>query len=66
MGPAFSAVNHKIRADRPKQNWVGSQVFATVSHTWILTQSFKSIEQLLNPAVGGVDIVSRDVLPDFI
>jgi hypothetical protein len=49
-----------------ESNRVGCQVFAPVSHAGSLSERFKRTEQFFAPAVGGVDIVRGDVLPDIV
>jgi hypothetical protein len=65
-GTRFGAINHEVSADGPEQNREGGQVFSPVSHAGGLAEGLKRIEQFFDPAIGGVDIVRRDELPDIV
>ena len=62
---AFSKINHEVSSHRPKQNGVGSKIFAPVAHARGLPECFERIEQFVDPVICRRDIVRSDVLPDI-
>src|SRR5271169_6254557 len=65
-GAAVGPVDDEVSTDRPEQHRMRGEVFALVTHAWGFPESFKSIEELAYPAVGGVDVIPGDVFPDII
>ena len=63
---SFGEVNHEVRTYRPEQNRVQGQVFAPVTDARSTTERFKCVEQISDPAVGSVDTIRSDVLPDIV
>ena len=53
----------RFRVTEKKQNvWI----FWLVPKVGVPSKGLKGVEKLLNPTIRGVDVVRRDVVPDFV
>src|SRR5208282_5396355 len=64
--PARGPVDDQVVAKRPKKNRQPSEIFPFVTHTGVLCESLKGVEELRRHAVCGIEAIRRDVAPEII
>jgi hypothetical protein len=61
----LDAIDNQVRAYRPEEDWIFSEVFSFVSHTRSSGKRGECVKELADPSVGGVDVVVSDVFPNL-
>ena len=62
----LKAVENQVCAHRPEEDGISGKILALVTHSGVSGQFVKSVEELVDPAVGGCNVVLGDVLPDLV